>query len=833
MKAINILMLGFLLIRGLCFSQNLDSLNSVYRQYYETTLLTTSPSGRYAVVNHHNTYGKNDDELLDLKTGQRKILEKHDTYHFLVPDGLLMRNRDHTRFFSLTTGRSRDLPGNYAVTLAESSGAVVLFDARSNKLTVTSPNGTVRWTENGVRTYLLDDRSDRLVYVSGHQLGIRDLRNHRSKTVALEDAAQWIAPNGNRIFCAAIQESRITLYQVDLPSGRLTRETITSPEGFAFAPALLTYFEIREGQHFLMPLYLKRKLTEQQDPELNITYSNKNSRDRFLNHHLGIYNLQEKRWDYRPDVAQNLPVYRFLNDKGDFILYDQSHDAVEEQSNSRLELRFVRDYGKSEHRLPQKRGSDTGYYWDRDTEQLIFFDKKRWVTHDLRTGSEKELPLNTEGWESDLHSGLGDNPETPLIRVKNKPAVLLANQFDYFFVDLRTHTVQRITKGAEHHIKYTLVLSKDQRTRSSWGAGPKEVDLEKELTFKLFNLSTYDSGFAWYSYKKDKTFLYKQQRYKAMVPYDKGVFFTSDFALEPFRLTRVEKGTYTVVYESLPEKKAALAAIRYKLFSYKTRYGRANAALVFPSGYDAHQKYPMVVNIYEKQSRDLCYFLPPYLTAMVGFNYMHYVMNGYFVLLPDLQYKTADTASSIIASLEKSIDSAKELGSIDEKNVGVAGLSFGGYETGLALVYSDYFKTGVAGVMVSDLVSNALSNSELMTMPNYTRVENQQFRMKNSVFDDWNNYLENSPVYHLKNVNSPVLIWSGLQDKNVSPAQSKMFFLGLKRLRKKAVLLEYRNETHNVFKPSNQLDLNVKMWQWFDYYLKNKEPADWMVPITN
>lgn len=219
------------------------------------------------------------------------------------------------------------------------------------------------------------------------------------------------------------------------------------------------------------------------------------------------------------------------------------------------------------------------------------------------------------------------------------------------------------------------------------------------------------------------------------------------------------------------------------------------------------------------------------LTSTVGFNYLHYLLNGYIVLLPDLQYETGNVKNSMLTSLEKSIDSVKILASVDDHNIGIAGLSYGGYETGLALGNSKYFKTGVAGVMVSDLVSLALSNSEINTTPNYMRVENQQFRMNSNVFDDWKNYWEHSPIYYLKSVEAPVLIWTGLKDKNVPPSQSKMFFLGLKRLQKKAVLLEYENETHNMMNPANQLDLNVKIWQWFDYHLKNKSPAAWITPL--
>lgn len=831
--AIRLYVMGFLLVQSLYFSQNIDSLNKVYKQYYETVLLKTSPSGEYAVLNHHNTYGKDEDELFDITTRRGKIIDKHNTYIFFGSDVLLMVNNDHCRFFYVKTGQYRDIVGNYGVVISKRHDKAILFDVSAKTLILASKDGKVLWKENSVSRYKLDERSNHLIYTSGNQLGIITLKDHRSKTIKLDNDIQWISSYGNKIYCATIKREQIELNILELPSNQLTKQFISSPENFEFVPALNTYFEVREDEHFIFPLYLKSKLNSKQNPELKITYSNKSSKDKFLNFHLGIYNIKKKQWEYQPDAQKNLPVYKFLNDKGDFILFDESSDVVENHQNAILDLELILDYGKSSYMLSQKRAGETNYLWDRSTEQFIFFGKKGWISHHVRTGKEEELlPSNPEGWVSDKHNGLGNIPEIHPIRVKNRDAILLSNQYDYYLLDLKTHQVKRITNGEEKNIKYKLLLSKDQYSESSWNAKNTEIDPEKELTFKLFDNSTYDTGFARYSIKNNKTVFYQQQKYKEMLPYEKGIFFTSDFALEPFKLTQFKNGKYTVVYESLKTEKAALQSMKYKIFQYKTAFGTSNAALLFPSGYDEQKKYPMVVNIYEKQSHDLCYFLPPYLTSTVGFNYVHYLMNGYIVLLPDLQYKTADIKNSVIKSLEKSIDSAKLLASVDEKNIGVTGLSYGGYETGLALTQSKYFKTGVAGVMVSDLISTGLSNSEFIPVPNYLRVESQQFRMKNNVFDDWDNYLENSPIYHLKNVNTPVLIWTGLKDPNVSPAQSKMFFLGLKRLKKKAVLLEYVNERHNVFNPSNQLDLNVKTWQWFDYYLKNKKPADWIIPVT-
>lgn len=74
-------------------------------------------------------------------------------------------------------------------------------------------------------------------------------------------------------------------------------------------------------------------------------------------------------------------------------------------------------------------------------------------------------------------------------------------------------------------------------------------------------------------------------------------------------------------------------------------------------------------------------------------------------------------------------------------------------------------------------------------------------------------------------------MWLGKDDGNVAPDQSRSFFLGLKRLGKKGILMEYDKEKHTLMKRENQFDVNVKGWQWMDYFLKDNRPADWIKPL--
>jgi hypothetical protein len=53
-------------------------------------------------------------------------------------------------------------------------------------------------------------------------------------------------------------------------------------------------------------------------------------------------------------------------------------------------------------------------------------------------------------------------------------------------------------------------------------------------------------------------------------------------------------------------------------------------------------------------------------------------------------------------------------------------------------------------------------------------------------------------------------------------------FLGLRRLGKKAWLLQYENEGHHVLGWQSSLDYTTRITQFFDHYLKGEPAPVWM-----
>ena len=93
--------------------------------------------------------------------------------------------------------------------------------------------------------------------------------------------------------------------------------------------------------------------------------------------------------------------------------------------------------------------------------------------------------------------------------------------------------------------------------------------------------------------------------------------------------------------------------------------------------------------------------------------------------------------------------------------------------------------------------------------------------MGKSLFEDLSSYLRNSPVLQAEGVNTPLLAWTGEEDKQVYYFQSIEYFLALRRLKKEHTLLIYPGESHTIIDKKNQADLTKRIEAWFAKYLKS------------
>ncbi len=92
------------------------------------------------------------------------------------------------------------------------------------------------------------------------------------------------------------------------------------------------------------------------------------------------------------------------------------------------------------------------------------------------------------------------------------------------------------------------------------------------------------------------------------------------------------------------------------------------ATLFLPYDYDPGKKYPVVLNIYEKQQKGISAFLLPTFKNGRGFNARLLLESGYMVLIPDITYGDSGSGLSALECIHNVLD---ELVKIEQVDAGV------------------------------------------------------------------------------------------------------------------------------------------------------------------
>ncbi len=265
-----------------------------------------------------------------------------------------------------------------------------------------------------------------------------------------------------------------------------------------------------------------------------------------------------------------------------------------------------------------------------------------------------------------------------------------------------------------------------------------------------------------------------------------------------------------------------------KLFVWKNLNGLKNEGMLFfPPDFDPDKKYPLIVNFYERSSQDLHRHRAPEAHRS-SINYTYYTNNGYVIFNPDISYTTGQPGEDCYNAVESGVDALLKLGYIDESRMALQGHSWGGYQVAYLLTKTGRFRCAEAGAPVVNMVSAYGGVRWESGMSRMFQYEKAQSRLGVTLWDDPSLYHKNSPVYHMHKVTTPVLIMHNDHDGAVPWEQGIEYYMALRRLGKEAWLLNYNGEPHWPVKWQNRLDFNIRMQQFFDFYLRQAPMPAWM-----
>lgn len=150
---------------------------------------------------------------------------------------------------------------------------------------------------------------------------------------------------------------------------------------------------------------------------------------------------------------------------------------------------------------------------------------------------------------------------------------------------------------------------------------------------------------------------------------------------------------------------------------------------------------------------------------------------------------------------------------IDEKRIGIYGSSYGAYMVYCCLAEDPEYRFACGVARFGDC--NILSSWAQGDLPGREDLERMMQHPQKNVAG----YLAGSPVWCAANIQKPLLILHGLQDKRVHPLQSEELVEALKREGKTFEYKTYANEAHGFLHRANRLDAYARAEQFFDWWL--------------
>ncbi|MVT11691.1 prolyl oligopeptidase family serine peptidase [Chitinophaga sp. ysch24] len=272
-----------------------------------------------------------------------------------------------------------------------------------------------------------------------------------------------------------------------------------------------------------------------------------------------------------------------------------------------------------------------------------------------------------------------------------------------------------------------------------------------------------------------------------------------------------------------------------ELFKWTAYNGKpAEGILYKPEDFDSTKKYPVLLYFYEKLTDGLYSYQPPSPTPS-RLNIPFFVSRGYLVLVPDVTYEPGHPGKGAYDYIVSGARALARHPWADSTNMGIQGQSWGGYQVAYLVTKTKLFKAAWAGAPVANMTSAYGGIRWESGMNRQFQYERSQSRIGATLWEKPELYIENSPLFYLPDVTTPLAIMSNDADGAVPWYQGIELFTGLRRLGKPVWLLNYNNEAHNLIQRQNRKDISRREQQFFDYFLKGAPAPEWIesgVPAT-
>lgn len=466
-----------------------------------------------------------------------------------------------------------------------------------------------------------------------------------------------------------------------------------------------------------------------------------------------------------------------------------------------------------------------------EARYVIWFADRAWHAHDIAANRTRNI---TESMDSSisLDRETHDTPTEPTAWgiagwTRGDARVLIYDRYDIWEVDPAGSAAPRnLTDGVGRRDDITFrAVNLDTDARS--------FDPSAPILMRAFDNSTKHAGLY-----RDRIGGGGAPERLVMAPKswpvlqkaknaDRYLVARADYREFPDLWTGTSFDNLTKISNAMPEQSEYLWG-NVELVDWLNTDGVPMQGLLYtPEGFDPSRKYPMVVYFYEKLSDGLYNYTRPAGRNIV--NAPVYTSLGYVVFMPDIHYTPGYPGPSSVKAIVPGVQSLIAKGFVDPKKIGIAGQSWGGYQTSYIITQTQLFAAAVPNATVVNMTSaygGIRWDSGLeRAIVNYER---GQSRIGGSLWEYPERYIENSPLFYLDRVTTPILFMANDNDGAVPWYQGIEYFVAMRRLGKEAYMLNYNGDAHNPRKYANQKDIDRRMQEFFAAKLLDAPEPEWM-----
>lgn len=465
---------------------------------------------------------------------------------------------------------------------------------------------------------------------------------------------------------------------------------------------------------------------------------------------------------------------------------------------------------------------------------------RQWFTLEVTTGTRRVV---TQAIGVPLWDVEDDHPDEPYPYgtagwTQDDARVLIYDQYDLWLVDpLAQAAPRRLTDGRAQRLHHrALQLDPDARF---YGAN-------ETLLLQLSSDSTRQEGFAELTLSPARTLpvrtllladaAYAPQAVRKALEGNRYLFTRQTFTDYPDLYTTTDGfATHTRLSAANPWQATYRWGTVRRVY-WKSATGVPLEGLLYlPQGLDTAQRYPLIAYFYERLSDTYHNYVTP-APQPSRLNIALYVSNGYCVFVPDIVYTDGYPGQSAEDCIVPGVlQVLAEHAYIDRGRMALQGQSWGGYQIAHLITRTTLFACAYAGAPVANMTSAYGGIRWGSGLSRAFQYERSQSRIGGPPWQLPLQYIENSPLFWLERVTTPLLIMHNDADGAVPWYQGIELYSALRRLNRPVWLLNYIGEDHNLVQRKNRKDLTLRQLQFFDHYLKGAPQPRWMqrgVPAT-